>query len=105
MMTLARSIAPLDHSIPPVHNAANAIKHSFNETTGLMTRLRWPRKEAIMKAGAASYREMHHGEPMAQNSPEPQPRAFPGLLRLDFAVARRRVGMQRGQQSPRGVGD
>src|SRR6185437_1553541 len=37
-------------------------------------------------------------------SAEALPRAFPRLLGLDLAVARRRVGLQRGQQSPGAVG-
>src|ERR1700720_2631252 len=32
-------------------------------------------------------------------STEPQPRSLPGLLGFDLAVARRRLGMQRGQQA------
>src|SRR5262245_54919421 len=36
---------------------------------------------------------------------KPRPRALPRLLGLDLAVARRRIGLQRGQQTPRAVGD
>ena len=45
--------------------------------------------------------ELSHGD----RSPEPRPRPLPRLLGLDLAVARRRVGVQRRQQPPRGCGD
>src|ERR1700682_1877983 len=40
-----------------------------------------------------------------RDSSESRPRPLPCLLGLDLAVARRRIGLKRRQQAPRGIGD
>src|SRR5260221_7761079 len=52
----------------------------------------WARRVVIMDCFAESV------------SPEPQLRSLPSLLGFDLAVARRRMGMQRGQKAPGGSG-
>src|SRR5882757_548116 len=60
MMTLARSIGPLAHSIQPVQSAAKAIEQSLSGVVGFMVFLRWLRRNAIMSATAVLHREMRH---------------------------------------------
>src|SRR5450631_207525 len=104
-MTLTRSSDPLDHSIHPVHRTVNIMAQSLSWVSGFKAALRGLEKlQAILRATPGPHREARHCT-SSNPSSKSQPRPLPGPLGFSFAVARRRVGVQRCQQPPRRRGD
>src|SRR6266700_264711 len=98
MNMLTRPWDPLHSTIHAVHSSAKTTAPNLSAMFGfaVMTGLRRFLLKPMVGAVPGRDREARQGRP-SRERPEPQPRPLFGLLRLDFAVSRRCMCVERGE--------